>query len=426
VKGRSAEPPFTVTNSGTAPLTIFTIGLGGGSSPELSILSVPSLPQTLAVGAHLDFTVRATISAGSAPGAITGTVVITTDDPVTPVVNVPVTGTIGSGILTMSSTALDFGGVAVDDRTSPSSRDKKVTLSNTGTCGVTLTGSLAIGGVNGADFSIVGAPSLPLTIGPGSSVQLVIRFNPSAPGVRTGTLTITPAAPLSASVVTLTGLGLIPAILTTPASLTFQPTVILSQAPGSTGSTQDDVITNTGQAELIVDVLSTTGAPFSAIGPASPPSRFAPSDHFSEAVTFAPTSVGKFTGTFTVSDTGAGVGPVSASVPLCGEGVKRGIRVLAVDANGNLFPAVAKLKLQSHGTAQIVNINVSNLALTAVTTSCDPTQKRHYENQALPATDTLNQRSSYYTLAITAGGKSTTITFTLGVAQFKTIVVTIK
>jgi hypothetical protein len=62
----------------------------------------------------------------------------------------------------------------------------------------------------------------------------------------------------------------------------------------------------------------------------------------------------------------------------------------------------------------------------SVTTSCVANQKRQYENQSLPATDTLNQRSSYYTLAVTAGGKSTTITFTLGVAQFKTIIVTIK
>ena len=173
-------------------------------------------------------------------------------------------------------------------------------------------------------------------------------------------------------------------------------------------------------------MLGTSGAPFSAPGPAAPPSRFAPSDHFSEPVTFGPTSVGKFNGTLNISDTGAGVGPVSASVALCGEGVKRGIRVLAVDKNGAMFPSVSRLKLQSHGTAQNVNINASNLSLVSVTTSCDPNQKRHYENQALPATDTLNQRSSYYVLAVTAGGKSTTITFTLGVAQFKTIIVTIK
>ena len=49
-----------------------------------------------------------------------------------------------------------------------------------------------------------------------------------------------------------------------------------------------------------------------------------------------------------------------------------------------------------------------------------------YQNQSLPATDTTNQRSSYYNLDVTAGGKSTSITFTLGVSEFKTLVVTVK
>jgi hypothetical protein len=82
--------------------------------------------------------------------------------------------------------------------------------------------------------------------------------------------------------------------------------------------------------------------------------------------------------------------------------------------------------LQAHGTAQNVNIVQQNLALSAVTTSCNPDEKMQYQNQSLPATDTVNQRSSYYTLAVTAGGKATTITFTLGVSEFKTLVVTVK
>jgi hypothetical protein len=226
-------------------------------------------------------------------------------------------------------------------------------------------------------------------------------------------------------VVALTGTGLVPAILTSPASLTFGPTVIQSQAPGYPGVTQTDTVTNTGQSELIVDALGTTGAPFGAPGPASPPSRFATSDHFGEPVTFAPTTTGKFVGSLAVADNDP-EGGASATVPLCGEGVRRGIRVLAVNAAGTPFATIKALKLQSKGTAQNVNVNLSNLALTSVTSSCVAGQQRQYENQALPATDTLNQRASYYTLSVTAGGKSTTITFTLGVSEFKTLTVTIK
>jgi hypothetical protein len=422
--GGSSDQELTVTNTGTAPLTIITIAIGSGSTDGLSILPIPGLPQTLPVGGHLAFTVRFT-PVGPLGGPVAGTVVVTTDDPVNPEVTVPITGEVGQSALTVSTTALDFGGVATDNRTSPSSRTKSLTLSNTGNCSLSVA-TFTIGGSASGDYSIVGGPTLPLTIGAGSSVTINVRFNPTAAGPRNGTLTVASSDPSNPSVVVnLTGVGLIPAILTSPLSLTYGPTVIQSQAPGYPGVTQPVVVTNTGQSELIVDVLGTSGAPFSAPGPATPPSRFAASDHFSEPVTFAPTAVGKFVGSLTVADNDP-EGGASATVPLCGEGVRRGIRVLAVNAAGVPFATIKSLKLQSKGTAQNVNVNVSNLSLTGVPTSCDASQQKQYENQALPATDTLNQRASYYTLSVTAGGKSTTVTFTLGVSEFKTITVTIK
>jgi len=413
----------TVTNTGLAPLTITSVAIAGGSTPGLSVLTPPTLPQTLGVGDSLTFTIRFT--AGSSSGPITGSVIVTTNDPVNPVLSMPITGSTGAGNVTISSSALDFSGVATDNRTAPHTVDRTVTIGDTGLCGLSVT-SLSVAGPNAGDFSIVGAPALPVAIGAGSSLTLTIRFNPSAPGPRgPALLTIGTTDPVSPSTaVTLTGLGLIPAIQTSAPNLVYGPTVIASQAPGYLGQSTDLTVTNVGQAELIVDSM-VTGAPFSAPGASNPPARFAPSDHFNEPVTFAPAAVGRFTGNFTVSDTNA-EGPVSRTVPLCGEGVMRGIRVLAVDGNGVPTPMLAKLHLQAHGTAQNVNINVMNLPLTAVATSCDPNARMQYENQGLPAAGTANQRSSYYTLAVTAGGKSTTVTFTLDVAEFKTITVTIK
>jgi Abnormal spindle-like microcephaly-assoc'd, ASPM-SPD-2-Hydin len=422
--GASIDRDLTVTNTGTAPLTINSITIGGGSSAGLSVLSPPVLPVILPAGAHLAFTVRFTPT-GPMGGPLSGTVLVNTDDPAGPIVSVPITGQVGQSVLTLGTTALDFGGVATDNRTSPSSRTKTLTLSNTGTCAMTVT-ALPIGGAAAGDYTIVGGPTLPLSIAAGSSVTISVRFNPTAAGPRNGTLTIASSDPVHPTVVVaLAGVGLVPAILTSPSSLTYGPTVIQSQAPGYPGVTQPVVVTNTGQSELIIDTMVTSGAPFSAPGPSTPPSRFATSDHFSEPVTFAPTTVGKFLSSLMVADNDP-EGGASASVPLCGEGVRRGIRVLAIDNAGVPFTTVKALKLQSKGTAQNVNNNVSNLSLTSVPTSCVAGQQKQYENQTLPATDTLNQRASYYTLSVTAGGKSTTITFTLGVSEFKTIVVTIK
>jgi len=422
--GGSVDRELTVTNTGTAPLKINSVTVGGGSSAGFSVLSPPNLPLTLPVGSHLSFTVRFT-PAGPMGGPAAATVQVNTDDPVNPTVSVQASATVGAPSATLGSNALDFGGVPVDDRTSPHARDLPVTLTNSGSCPLTLSAAPTITGPHASDFSIVGAPSGPVVIGPGSSITFSVRFNPSAPGPRVATLSIATSDPVNPSVsVSLNGEGLLPAIATSSESLTFGPTVIQSQAPGYPGRTQNLTVTNVGQAELIADTLSVGAAPFSGPAATNPPARYAANDHFDEPVRFAPTTAGKFLGNAVVSDN-VGFG-VTKTVPLCGEGVMRGIRVLAVDANGNAFPTVKALKLSAHGTAQKVNVNDSNLSLQSVTTSCDPTQQRQYENQSLPATDTLNQRSSYYVLSVTAGGKSTTITFTLGVDEFKTIVVTIK
>jgi hypothetical protein len=423
--GSSSDLQVTVTNTGTAPLTISNVSIGGGSSAGLSVQSPPTLPQTLAIGAHLSFTVRFAPAGGTLGGPIAGTVVVDTDDPNNPSVSAPITGTVGAAVITVGSNQLDFGGVPTDNRTSPHAASLPLSLSNTGTCAVSIA-SLAVSGPAAADYTVSGPPTLPLVLAPGSSVTITVTFNPTAAGVRNGVLTITSSDLVHPSVtVALTGRGLVPAILATPASLTFGPTVVLSQGPaGYKGATQSTEVTNTGQSELIVDSMAAS-SPFSAPGPASPPSRFAPNNHFSEAVTFGPTAVGKYLGNLTISDNDP-EGGASLSTPLCGEGVTRGIRVLAVNAAGTSFAMVAALKLQSHGTAQNVNENKKNLPVVAVPTSCTAGQQRQYENQSLPATDTVNQRSSYYTLSVTAGGKSTTITFTLGVTEFKTLTVTIK
>jgi hypothetical protein len=421
--GGSSDLQFTVTNTGTAPLTISSVSIGVGT-PGLSVLSPPTLPQTLAIGASLTFTVRFTPAPGFT-GAIVGTVNVSTDDPVNPTQSLPISGTVGAPVATIGASAIDFGGVATDNRTVPSTSDRTVTINNTGSCALKVTSASITAG--GTDFSIVGAPTLPVTVGAGSSITLTIRFNPTAAGTRTGTLTVgTNDAANPSQAVSLTGLGLLPAIQLSPSAVVFPPTVILSQVPGYTGRTANLTVTNVGQAELIVDSMTTSGSPFSAVPATAPPARYATNDHYDEPVTFAPSAVGKFTGSFTVSDNNSEGGPISANAPLCGEGVGRGIRVLAVDGSGAPIQQLQRVHLQSHGTAVGVNVNLKNVSLVPVTTSCTAGEQRHYENQSLPATDTVNQQSSYYNLDVTAGGKATSITFTLGVSEFKTLIVTVK
>jgi hypothetical protein len=168
----------------------------------------------------------------------------------------------------------------------------------------------------------------------------------------------------------------------------------------------------------------TTAAPFSAPRATSPPSRYAPNDSFTEPVTFAPATTGKFTGSLTVADADPQA-PVSATVALCGEGVRRGIRVLVVNGSGVPFPSVGSLTMESHGTSVPVNIKLRNLPLLPVITSL-AVQQRQSENQTGPASGRVNQRGSYYVLDVSVGGRSTSLVFTLAPAQFAELVVTVR
>jgi hypothetical protein len=361
----------------------------------------------------------------STAGPLTTSLIIDTDQIGFETQPLSVSGTIGLPRVTISNNALDFGNVPTDNRTAPHVSSQLIIVGNTGAAPLSLTSLTPITGPNAADFSVVGAPALPVSIGPGSSLGVTLQFNPSAPGARSATFsagTNDPVTPVRTAA--LDGNGLVSAIQVSASALTYVPTVIQSQAPGNPGSLQNLTVTNIGQAELIVDSMG-TAAPFSAPGASIPPARFGTSDHFVEPITFMPTATGKFTGSFTVADTNA-EGPASAAVSLCGEGVMRGIRVLVVDGNGVPLPTLSKLQLQAHGTAQVVNVNAPNLPLVAVPTSCVAGQQRHYENQSLPATGSANPKSAYYSLDVSNGGKKTSVSFTLDAAEFKTLVVTVK
>ena len=225
----------------------------------------------------------------------------------------------------------------------------------------------------------------------------------------------------------LTGTGLIPGVGIAPASLVFPPTVIIPQVPGNTGTTKSAHVTNVGQAELIVDTMGASPTPpFSTPSASSPPARYAANNGFSVPVTFAPMAVGNFTGTFSVADT-APEAPVSGSIPLCGEGVQRGIRVLVVNGQGTPYASVAKLHLQGKGAASSININLMSLSLVPVTTSCIAGEQRQYrESVASQHRNRGPERATYYTLTVSVGGKNATLTFTLGPTEFKTIVMTVK
>ncbi|MBO0868937.1 MAG: choice-of-anchor D domain-containing protein [Micromonosporaceae bacterium] len=413
----------TVTNNGTADLTVTAVTVTGPDASSFTVLNAPPPATVIHPGSSFAYTVAFTPTSG---GAKTATLTVSSDDPDNPQLSAQLSGVAAVPAITLGSSAISYGGLAVDNRTAPHAQFVPLPVFNESDCDLTISSLV----VTGADFSLAAPPGTPFVIGKHNSITLSVGFDPTVGGGRTGSLAISSDDPANPTVtVALSGPGLLPAIGTSSDTIFFPPTVVEPVAGGLGGSTANLTVTNTGQAELIVDSLNTSGAPYFAPGASSPPNRYAPSDGFVEPITFHPSGAParKVTGTFTIADNGDPAGGASKTVNLCGEAVGRGIRVLVVDNTGAVVPNVAKLHLQLHKSATNLSISLKDLGVTTVAppTSCQ-TFSYQYENQDLPATDTVNQQGSYYTLDVTAGGKSTTVTFTLGTAEFQTLVLTVK
>ena len=431
-RGSTSSRNVTIQNTGGGPLSVSSVAMSLASDPMFSVAALPGTPQSLAPGSSIVYTVTFAPPASAAAGLHTGTLEIASDDATNPLVTLAAKGIVGAPNASLDSTELDFGAVPVDNRTAPHSRDDVVGISNTASCpgcDVNIT-SLTFTGANPGDFSLVGPPTLPATIGAGSHLNLKVRFNPSNVGIRTAQLVIGTDDPGHPTLtVNLTGEGLLPKI-SAPATVIFPPTVYDPVCVIFCGTTQQVNFTNTGQAELIADALVFTGSPaYSGDPAANPPDRYQPTSTLGENVTFRPTSPSrKVTGTLTLRDDLPFDTPkVSRSVDFCGESVGRGVRILVADTAGNIIPTLTEFHLQSTGTSPNVNINLGTVGLTTINppTSCQQI-KYHYENQLLPATEQTAPKSSYYTINVGAGGnRKATETFTLGPQEFKQIVLTI-
>ncbi|HVH71468.1 MAG TPA: choice-of-anchor D domain-containing protein, partial [Candidatus Dormibacteraeota bacterium] len=171
-----------------------------------------------AIKALMSCTVSVTFKP-TVPGAETATLVLTDADNTSPQ-NVPLSGTGASPpapAVALSTTSLSFGGQFL---TTTSAAAKNVTLTNTGNALLTISSIAASG-----DFAETNTCSA--TLAAGASCTISVKFQPTATGPRTGTLTITDNAPGNPHTAALIGAGW-DFKLMAPSSL--------SVTPGSTGT----------------------------------------------------------------------------------------------------------------------------------------------------------------------------------------------
>ncbi len=294
----------TVTLSGPAPAGGLTVSLasanpGVATLPAYVIVpegntSASAIVQTSAVASATPVTIS-----GSA-GTITRTATLT--------VTVPV-----PGLLSISPTSLTFRTQQVGTY----SLSEQVTLTNGGTTPVAIS-AIAVSG----DFMQSHlCPIAPATLAVGASCPVFVLFAPTAPGTRTGLLTITSTAAGSPQSIPLTGTGWIP---TPDLSLSTGSLSFGSVTLGTATSGRVIKVTSTGSAPLVISALAIGGTnpgDFAVVSDSCTGSTLSAGMSCTLAVGFEPLALGTRSATLTIVHNAPGG---SSTVALSGAGVSSG------------------------------------------------------------------------------------------------------
>ena len=182
-----------VSNVGQGPLRVDSIAVLLGAS-TFAVENQPATPVVIERGEGLVFTLtyRPTRSNVSETAVIR----ISSDDPDAPFVDVTATARAGAPQLDVSTPpGGDLGEACLGDH-----RDGELMLTNSGTCPLTVTSIVS----DRATFVVASIAALPLTIAPGDTYELPIRFVPAAFGSDAATIWIESDDPSSPASVRLT------------------------------------------------------------------------------------------------------------------------------------------------------------------------------------------------------------------------------
>jgi hypothetical protein len=307
--------PLVVTNTGKCNVEISFVPLTGDFTTN-----TPINPFILTPGSNAGIDIVFNPVSG---GDKTATLTLNAVTPASPgSVNVALKGT---GITTSAYLSLpDFGGIPVED--SPINgfsfedhADKDLQIHNTGFATLRVTNIAVTAG--SSDFSIPNPPTFPVDIPNGQTLNVAVRFNPTAGGVRNGTITVTysdGSSPASVSIAA-KGVGLLPVLgVTGPKDF---GTLSVTDGTGCGTSEKEDLlyIFNDGQAILnVTSVACVSGncSDFTVIAPVNFPRNVMPSEIIVVRIKFNPTAAGLRTATIRVSSNAGNM-----DVPVSGTGL---------------------------------------------------------------------------------------------------------
>jgi hypothetical protein len=246
---RSTTITRTVTNNGEITWTGSDIAVTGADADSFEVLS-PATPATLDSGETLTIDIRVS---PMAPGNLTGTLEVSTDNPEQPTITQSITVEGRKSSVTFSTQNITFdanrtGAVGATETDVPirNTVSRTVTVQN-----VTITGNDA------GRFSADTTGGFDLS--PGETRTLRITFDPEINETSTATLRITPAGSDPPITLTLSGSGGTPSPSLGVDSVPFENVSL-----GENGSFQLIPVTNDGTAPLVLNRSTVTGPGASA------------------------------------------------------------------------------------------------------------------------------------------------------------------
>jgi photosystem II stability/assembly factor-like uncharacterized protein len=286
-----------IYNVGVKDLLITSIQRLMGSS-DFSVLSNPATPLILAPGEDIEFTVAYVPSAAAAAEA--ATIRIVTNDPVSPIVDLMAKAVHGfPKLATAIADKGNFGNVCLG-----SFRDEQLTLNNTGDCRLRITNITSSTG----DFLAPTVASYPLTIGPGDSLDVNLRFSPSTLGPHAAAITVFSNDPGGPHMLPVSGFAPSPRL-----SLLIADTGSFGKV--CIGSFRDLplILDNSGKCTLTITGISSSSPEFLPPEVISYPLTIGAGDALEIPLRFQPTSIGAKSATITITSDDP-LGPRSVSV----------------------------------------------------------------------------------------------------------------
>jgi Bacterial Ig-like domain (group 3)/FG-GAP-like repeat/Abnormal spindle-like microcephaly-assoc'd, ASPM-SPD-2-Hydin/FG-GAP repeat len=351
--GQSVTFTATVTSVGsgipTGTVTFFDGATGLGSS-SLNSSGVATLSTTtLAIGTH-----SITASYGGDPNFGSSTSQVLSQ-------------VVQGAIVQLSPPSVNFGNVTVGGN--GVHQGVLVNLTNTGNVALTIS-SIAITGADSGDF--IQSNLCPSSLAAGLSCTISVQFVPTTAGTRNGALTITDNAANSPQSVSLTGVGVLPAVSLAPSSLLFATQVVFTNS-----KTQAVTLNNTGLGYLFITDVAVSG-PFTQTNNCG--STVNPGSGCTFTVTFRPTTAGVVTGSLSISDnaplspqtvslkgTGTYVSfnPVSFNFGNQPVGTKSLPKKITLSNKGSVAVSIAKISLTGINAADFAETNTCGTRVAA-------------------------------------------------------------